>query len=152
MAKWNRGKLIEGNYFFYDQLEFKDEKWKYSTNKDRSFYTEILKGLRPDGKTLIVNDINGPRNIPEGSYDLGDGYYNPLKRMICKYDGTFMRELEPGEEEWIVQKCRYQPRKNLDPVKLDGTDDEIIREMISLNMNPALRAAREKGQKYEGNQ
>ena len=138
---------MEGNYFFYDQLEFKTENWGYSTNKDRSFYTEILKGLRPEGKTLLSNNIEGLRSIPEGTYDLGDGYYDPRQRMICKYNGQFMRELEPGEEEWIVQKCRYYARKNLDAVKLDGTDDEIIQEMIKLNTNPALREARKKGLK-----
>ena len=79
--------MIEGNYFFYDNLEFKDKDWGYSTNKDRSFYTEILEGLRPDGLTLISNDIKGPKRIPEGTYDLGDSYYDPLKRMICRYDG-----------------------------------------------------------------
>ena len=53
-----------------------------------------MKGLRPDGKTLICNDINGPKNIPEGTYDIGDGFYDPTKRIICKYDGEFKRDLE----------------------------------------------------------
>ena len=145
VAKWDRGKLIEGNYFFYDNLEFKDKDWGYSTNKDRSFYTEILKGLRPDGLTLISNDIKGPKRIPEGTYDLGDGYYDPLKRMICRYDGQFKRELAPGEEEWIFNKCRYNPRIYEDDTHLDGAADKIDREMIRLNNNPELRAAREKG-------
>jgi hypothetical protein len=147
VAKWDRGKLIEGKYYFYDDLEFKTKEWGYSTNKDRQFYTEVLQGLRPDGKTLITNDIDGPTKIPAGTYDVGDGYFDPIKRMICKYDGTFMRELGPGEEEWIHNKCRYCPNPIDDPAKMDGTDDEIIKEMIKLNTNPALRAARMKGQK-----
>jgi hypothetical protein len=50
VAKWDRGKLIEGQYFFYDNLDFQDEtNWNYCTIKDRRFYTENLKGLRPDG-------------------------------------------------------------------------------------------------------
>ena len=53
-----------------------------------------MKGLRPDGKTLTSNDINGPKNIPEGTYDIGDGFYDPTKRIICKYDGEFKRDLE----------------------------------------------------------
>ena len=57
-----------------------------------------MKGLRPDGKTLICNDINGPKNIPEGTYDIGDGFYDPTKRIIFKYDGEFKRDLEQGEE------------------------------------------------------
>ena len=144
MAKWNRGKLEEGEYFFYDDLKFKDKNWDYCTIKDRRFYTEILKGLRPDGKTLICNDINGPKNIPEGTYDIGDGFYDPTKRIICKYDGEFKRDLEPGEEQWITEKSRYNPRIFEDDTHLDGRDDAIIKEMIMLNENPDLRIAREK--------
>lgn len=110
VAKWDCGKLIEGEYFFYDDLQFKDKEWDYCTIQDRRFYTEQLKGLRPDGKTLICNDINGPKNIPEGTYDIGDGFYDPTKRIICKYDGEFKRDLEPGEEQWTSEKCRYNAR------------------------------------------
>ena len=103
VAKWDRGKLIEGKYFFYDNLEYIDSKkvenpWEYCTNKDRQFYTEIRKGLRPDGKTLKVNDEAGPKRIPEGTYDIGDGYFDPVKRVICEYDSSFKRDLNPGEE------------------------------------------------------
>ena len=76
---------------------------------------------------------------------MGDGYYDPLKRMICKYEGQFKRELAPGEEEWIFNKCRYNPRVYEDDSHLDGSSDKIVREMIKLNNNPELRAAREKG-------
>ena len=100
--------------------------------------------MRPEGKTLICNDINGPKNIPEGSYDIGDGFYDPTKRIICKYDGEFKRDLEPGEEQWTSEKCRYNPRQFEDDEHLDGSQDKIIKEMIKLNNNPALRAAREK--------
>ena len=110
VAKWDRGKLIEGEYFFYDNLQFKDKEWNYCTIQDRRFYTEQLKGLRPDGMTLICNDINGPKNIPEGTYDIGDGFYDPTKRIICKYDGEFKRDLDTGEEQWVTEKCRYNPR------------------------------------------
>ena len=94
VAKWDRGKLIDGKYFFYDKLEFSDTNWDYCTIKDRKFYTEAMKGLRPDGLTLITNDIKGPKSIPEGTYDLGDGYFDPLKRIICEYDGSFKRDLD----------------------------------------------------------
>ena len=94
VAKWDRGKLIEGNYFFYDNLEYNDANWDYCTIKDRSFYTEKLKGLRPDGLTLITNDIKGPKQIPEGTYDIGDGYYDPTKRALYEYDGSFKRDLD----------------------------------------------------------
>ena len=48
---------------------------------------------------MICNDINGPKGIPEGTYDIGDGFYDPTKRIICKYDGEFKRDLDAGEEE-----------------------------------------------------
>ena len=98
VAKWDKGKLIEGNYLFYDNLEFKDQEWNYCTIQNRAFYTENIKGLRPDGKTLITNDIKGPKQIPEGTYDIGDGYYDPTKRVICEYDGSFKRDLDQDEE------------------------------------------------------
>lgn len=151
MAKWDRGKLISGTYYFFDKLKFEDKNWNYSTFQDRRFYTEVsTNNLRPDGKTLITNDPSGePEKIPEGTYDIGDGFYDPVKRIICKYDCQFARELYVGEEEWIVQKCRYNPRKQKEgeEMTLDGSTDKIIQEMIKLNQNPALREAREKGLK-----
>ena len=32
-----------------------------------------------------------------------------IKTDICNYDGSFKRNMEVGEEEWIVSKCRYNP-------------------------------------------
>lgn len=154
MAKWDRGKLLEGKYFFYDNLEFgakaEDEStqanWDYCTIKDRRFYTEKLKGLRPDGLTLITNDIRGPKDIPEGTYDIGDGYYDPTKRAIFEYDGQFKREVESAQEQqWITEKSRYNPKVFEDDSFLDGNGDKIIKEMIKLNQNPDLKAARESG-------
>ena len=63
--------MLEGKYLFYDNLEFdfqNKDNWKYCNKDDRRFYTEIMQGLRPEGKTLIVNDINGPKDIPQGTY------------------------------------------------------------------------------------
>lgn len=100
--------------------------------------------MRPDGKTLICNDINGPKKIPPGSYDIGDGYYDPIKRSIFNYEGEFKRDKNPGEEKWITEKSRYNPRKLEDNQNLDGSEDKIIKEMIKLNQNPSLRLAREK--------
>jgi hypothetical protein len=128
---------VEGNYFFFDNLEFEDKKWNYSTYNDRRFYTEVSKNsLRPNGKTLITNDPSGePQGIPPGTYDIGDGFYDPTKRQICMYDGQFKRELNPGEEQWIIEKCRYEARKfdEGEDDHLDGSTDKIIREMIKLN-------------------
>ena len=35
VAKWERGKMIEGKYYFYDNLEYKKEEWDYCTLQDR---------------------------------------------------------------------------------------------------------------------
>jgi len=148
VAKWDRGKLIDGKYFFYDNLEFgaaaeqpeTQQNWDYCTIKDRRFYTEKLKGLRPDGLTLLTNDIRGPKEIPEGTYDIGDGYYDPTKRTVFEYDGQFKRELgDPEEIKWIVEKCRYNPKIYEDDSLLDGQGDKIIKEMIKLNQNAELK-------------
>jgi hypothetical protein len=125
--------MMEGKYFFYDKLEYDFNEWNYCTIKDRRFYTEELKGLRPDGLTLLTNDIEGIREIPEGTYDVGDGYYDPVKRVICDYNHNYLRELEDGEEQWIREKCRYVPRKFDDDLHLDGHSDKIITKMIEIN-------------------
>lgn len=90
----------------------------------------------------------GPERIPEGTYDVGDGYFDMTKRIICKYDGQFSRELSVGDEDWIRTKCRYEPHRPTPEEKhlyqLDGSTDPIIQEMIRLNQDPKLKQAREK--------
>ena len=44
--------------------------------------------MRPEGKTLLTNDINGIKDIPPGTYDVGDGYFDPVQKAIFEYDGT----------------------------------------------------------------
>eukprot|EP00831_Metopus_contortus_P011873 TRINITY_DN14753_c0_g1_i2.p2 TRINITY_DN14753_c0_g1~~TRINITY_DN14753_c0_g1_i2.p2 ORF type:complete len:149 (-),score=48.86 TRINITY_DN14753_c0_g1_i2:11-457(-) len=82
--------------------------------------------------TLITNDINGPKEIPEGTYDVGDGYYDPLKEKIYEYSGEIKRELEADEKEWIMSKCRYNPSLER-ASKMTGESDPIIKKMIELN-------------------
>ena len=130
--------MIEGKYFFYDELEYYRDAWNYCTITDRQFYTEIKKGLRPDGLTLITNDINGVKDIPEGTYDVGDGYYDPVKRAIFDYNGNILRELEEEPEEtekWIKDKWRYNPNVLEDQYHLNGANDKIIQ----INQNPEVK-------------
>lgn len=51
--------------------------------------------------------------------------------------------MDQNEEQWIIEKCRYQPKKYEDDSHLDGQGDKIIKEMIKLNQNPTLKQARE---------
>lgn len=66
---------MEGQYFFHDDLKYDFDKWDYCTTTDRRFYTEIKKGnrrlsegMRPEGQTLKVNSMSGPKPIPKGTY------------------------------------------------------------------------------------
>jgi hypothetical protein len=123
--------LQEGNYVFNDGLHYKEPAlWDYCTHKDRRFYHEI------------VNDISNPevekystinREIPESCYDTGDGYYDPEKGMIFSYENNFLRYPNEDEEEWIKQKCKYNPNK-IDPSnynnELLGYNDEIVKNVL----------------------
>lgn len=42
------------------------------------------------GRSQLTNRIP-PREIPEGCYDCGDGFYNPVSRVIVDYDNKFLR-------------------------------------------------------------
>ena len=81
--------------------------------------------------------------IHEGTYDIGDGFYDPTKRIICTYEGEFKRDLLPGEEQWITEKTRYQARQFRDDSHLDGSEDRVIKEMIQINQNPKLLEAKQ---------
>ena len=45
----------------------------------------------------------------------------------------YRREILPGEEMWILEKCRYEPQHPNDEGQLDGSNGRIVREMIRLN-------------------
>ena len=36
--------------------------------------------------------------LKKKEYTIGDGFYDPTKRIICNYNGEFKRDLEPYEE------------------------------------------------------
>ncbi|XP_072422520.1 MORN repeat-containing protein 5 [Chiloscyllium punctatum] len=105
VASWDRGAVIQGSYIFADGLEYEEDDWTYCDHYDRRFYTEICHGLKPAGRSQLTN-LDPPRTIPEGHYDCGDGFYNPLTRVITGYDGEFLRNADDDEHEWIVRTCR----------------------------------------------
>ncbi|KAK6196243.1 hypothetical protein SNE40_001504 [Patella caerulea] len=105
VATWENGKAIEGQYTFADGLEFKENNWEYCDGYDRRFYTEICNGLQPAGRSQLTNRVP-PREIPEGCYDCGDGFYNPVTRVVQDYNCKFLRNADDDEHEWIVRTCR----------------------------------------------
>jgi len=70
--------------------------------------------------------------IPENCYDTGDGYYDPDRGMVFSYDDKFLRYPNEDEEEWIRNKCRYNPNRfdesNYND-ELKGRNDEVIRNI-----------------------
>lgn len=53
-AEWDHGKVITGQLFFEDGLQFQDEKWIYCSPEDRRYNIEITNGLRPAGESNIT--------------------------------------------------------------------------------------------------
>lgn len=67
-AKWDRGKMISGDYHFEDNLKYEFNDWKYCTGADRRFHQEIKGGIKPAGATQMSKEDNQPYDIPEGTY------------------------------------------------------------------------------------
>lgn len=80
----------------------------------------------------MTKDENGPKEIPEGTYDVGEGYYEPIKSIIYTYKGEILRTPSEQEVENIIKKCRYNPRKTL---VISGDEDKIIKHVISESSN-----------------
>lgn len=67
--------MVEGKYYFFDDLEYQKDSWQYCTLGDRRFYLEINKGLRPDGRTIYYQNETSLRN---NATDTGGG-----KAYLC---------------------------------------------------------------------
>lgn len=105
-ATWERGYAVEGRYVFNDGLLYEDRNWQYVSQGDRRFYTEVKEGLKPAGETLLTNE-KVPPPIPNGTYDYGAGYYDPLTEQIMSYDGKeVLGYVNEVEEAWIKDHCR----------------------------------------------
>lgn len=128
---WEHGKKISGDYFFYDKLKFEEENWDYCTGKDRKFNYERNHGIKPSGQTQITNNHEGENAIPPGTYDTGDGYFDPIRTLVYSYDGKkLLRTPDSDEVDWITRTCRYEPRES--KVPLTGEEDEIVMRVMEL--------------------
>ncbi len=99
-GKWSNGKLTEGDYEFEDGLKFEESsKWNFCSYKDRRFFHEILHDIKnPDVDKFNENKLF--KEIPEGTYDVGDGFYDVEKGTIFTYDNKFLRN--PNEQEVYI--------------------------------------------------
>eukprot|EP00164_Ancoracysta_twista_P002477 GFYU01003288.1.p2 GENE.GFYU01003288.1~~GFYU01003288.1.p2 ORF type:complete len:155 (-),score=41.94 GFYU01003288.1:430-894(-) len=116
VAKWERGKALEGTYYFADGLEYNEGDWPYCTADDRRFYTEQLYGLKPAGQSQGTN-AHPPPPVPAGAFDCNDGYLVPEEGKIYSYDGEFRRRPTLEEAQWIVDNCRIGVNT---PAKAEG--------------------------------
>mmetsp|Transcript_63472 Transcript_63472/g.151371 ORF Transcript_63472/g.151371 Transcript_63472/m.151371 type:complete len:201 (-) Transcript_63472:24-626(-) len=120
-ATWDRGYAIEGCYEFNDGLMYEDRNWQYVSQGDRRFYTEVLRGLQPAGKTLLTNEAT--QKIPKGTFDTGIGYFDPATEQIMSYDGKeVLAYPKESEISWIKDHCRKGFEQTEQPEKGDGDE------------------------------
>ncbi|CAG9325192.1 unnamed protein product [Blepharisma stoltei] len=122
-ASWDRGRAVDGEYEYYDGLKYNAQDWNYCKIPDRRFYTEIKEGLRPAGATLIVNDPQGPNEIPPGTYDIGEGYYDPSVKAAYSYEGEELETPMDSDLIDILKKYRYNPAEVQD---LSDEEDLLV--------------------------
>lgn len=88
-GQWKGGKLLSGKLFFSDNLLYKNKEWQYCTDADRRFWTEVQTGIQIQvGMPPQMTDET-VKQIPEGTYDTGVGYYNSVDQCHYDYNGNF---------------------------------------------------------------
>lgn len=51
--------------------------------------------------------LSGPLpNIPAGTYDVGDGYFDASANEVFAYDGNRLRKPTAEQAEWAKGNCR----------------------------------------------
>lgn len=66
VAEWDQGRIVKGDFFFEDNLQYKSENWSYLTQDDRRFFEEKCKGFNPQE----AHQRSGQK-LPAGTYDPG---------------------------------------------------------------------------------
>ena len=108
---WKEGRAVGegvgGEYTFSDGLKYNEDGWDYcNAFSERRFYTEMCKGLKPAGRSQLIDSETQPHVIPLGWFDVGDGMYNPETRRVESYTGGFLRNADDEEHLWIITHCR----------------------------------------------
>lgn len=106
-GRWENGKRVEAEsrFEFNDGLVYEVEDWNYCTAEDRRFWSEIKDGIKPAGSTQRTNAQVKPV-IPPGTFDVGDGYFDPTTHKVHDY-ASKVELRQPTEEEtkWIEAKA-----------------------------------------------
>ncbi|CAH4037979.1 MORN repeat-containing protein 5-like isoform X1 [Pieris brassicae] len=133
-GKWKKGALIEKTLIFADGLEYDDIDWSYCRMPDRRFTIEHKNGLQPAGQSYLTPE-QPSREVPQGYYDTGDGFYDPKTRVIYSvHDLTaIIRSPSVREQQWIIDNCRSNPIPKLGPRK--DLYEEWVEPMLHLPSN-----------------
>lgn len=124
-AKWKQGHLDNGTYFYDDELKYSTEDWVYCTDADRRFWTGIQRGIALADEPQLT-DKSPPMWIPASSFDVGDGYYDPLDNNVYSYDGVLLRPASKEEATWAVRKCRIGVPDEEADIKPEEDNDDFV--------------------------
>ena len=105
---WEGGKAIDGTFIFHDGLRFAENDWLYCTGLDRRFHSETCQSegqVGPAGQVQYSNrDLSQGDNIPPFKlYDVGDGWYDPIRKLVVDQTdpSRTIRTPSPDEIQWI---------------------------------------------------
>ncbi|KAJ8716518.1 hypothetical protein PYW07_003145 [Mythimna separata] len=123
--RYENGFTIRGNFvngvmtermLVSEHTEYTEDGWNYCTMPDRRFEMEFEQELKPAGQSNLTAE-QPTRDIPPGHYDTGDGFYDPITKVVYKYEDmtSILRAPTKLEQQWIVKNCRVNPEKSLGP-------------------------------------
>lgn len=98
---------VNGKFTFADELEFEREDWGYCVGPDRRFHSEkdrTGRGIRPAGE-LQYSDRKTPLKVPLNCYDVGDGWYDPVRKAIVDVTDPAreVRAPQSADIDWITK-------------------------------------------------
>lgn len=103
---WNHGFSSNLQLRFADGLAFSEHNWTYCMERDRRFAGEEYGRMLPVGET---KQFAKPMDykVPDGCYNVYDGYYNPRTKCIYSYTepDRIVRIPTSADEKWIMECC-----------------------------------------------
>nr|XP_021185259.2 MORN repeat-containing protein 5 [Helicoverpa armigera] len=106
-GRFHKGVMTERSLHFDDILDYRERDWKYCTMPDRRFAIEYIEKLKPGGNSYLTAE-QPTKEIPEGFYDTGNGFFDPVQKVVFKYHDLSAIKRAPSirEQEWIMKNCR----------------------------------------------
>lgn len=130
-GRWENGKLVEHSIFFKDGFKFEKENWDYCSETDRRYNSERNSKIAPLPTTQLGRRPEGMEPIPEQTYDVGYGFFDPVRNLVYSYDrSTILETVNADKIEWIKQRALYNPL-----AQADGSvhyDDKTISRILEL--------------------